>query len=99
MTNSKVARAIIEVSDSIAEHLAGMGPEVQGAILAELFSRWLAGHMLPDEPGAVEVEKMRDEIVGKWLKLVFEMTPANEAMIRETHGLPPSTMPPKGGMN
>jgi hypothetical protein len=98
MNARKDAKKVLVVADKIAALLSGLGPEVQGGILADMVSRWLAGHMLIDEPGSVEVEKLRKEVLVNWLKLVFKMTPANEAMLREAHGLPPSA-PPKDGMN
>lgn len=99
MNERKITAAILTASEKIAAVLEGLGPEMQGAILAELFSRWLAGHMVPDKPGSFEVEKMRQEVVENWLTLVYKMTPANEAMIREQNGLPPLPLPPKEGMN
>jgi len=98
MNARRDAKKVLAVGDKIAALLSGLGPEVQGAILAEMVSRWLAGHMVIDEPNSVEVEKMRKDVLVEWLKLVFKMTPANEAMLREAHGLPPSA-PPKEGMN
>jgi hypothetical protein len=33
----------MSIAADIAPHLAGLGPEMQGAVLAELTAKWIAG--------------------------------------------------------
>jgi hypothetical protein len=64
-----------QVSRKIQNDLHGLGPQAQGAILAELFALYLAGHM---GPGAKEV---REGIIETWLDTVRKLVPVNEAQI------------------
>lgn len=58
--------------------LHGRGPVIQGAVLADLVSMWLAGH-----PAFA-----RNETLADWLKAVRELTPINEKMLFGEEGHP-----------
>lgn len=58
------AMAVVE---QIKSHLAGQGPAVQGAALADLLAIWLAGH--PPE--------MRDRLLDMHIAKVRELIPVN----------------------
>jgi hypothetical protein len=62
-------------SAEIAPLLHGRGPEIQGAVLADLFATYLAGHQGPD---AVEV---REQVIALWLELVRDLVPIAEGKI------------------
>lgn len=57
--------------------LSGLGPEVIGAVLADLFAMLLAGHVGSD------AEKCREEIIVAWMATVRDLIPVNEKMILE----------------
>jgi hypothetical protein len=56
------ATVVQNISASVQKKLAGKGPDVQGAVLADLLSMWLAGHHLDlrDELLHFHVDKVRD---------------------------------------
>jgi hypothetical protein len=70
-----VVGLVERVSRKIQGNLHGLGPQAQGAILAELFALYLAGHM---GPGAQEV---REGIIAMWLDTVRKLVPVCEAQI------------------
>jgi len=63
-----------------APMLAGHPPEVQSAALADLTATWLAGYQ---GPGA---ENLRAETFALYIRLVLELVPINEVMLRELRG-------------
>ena len=75
----KIAEKMADITEEtvakIRPMLAGLGPEVQGAVLADLFAMYLAGHVGCD---AEEVAKIREEVIETWLKTVRELVPFNE---------------------
>jgi hypothetical protein len=72
-TDLERAKGALEISDRIKPLLAGKGADVQGAVLADLLSIWLAGH--PAE--------MREEILAMHIEYVCQLVPASEAEMRE----------------
>lgn len=44
MNDDNAEVEVLRIVDSIKPLLAGHGPEIQGAVCAELLSLWLAGH-------------------------------------------------------
>ena len=70
MTTHDDATRTLVIADQIKPMLHGLGPEVQGAILAELVSIWLTGHA-PD---------IRRIVLTQWLGIVVELTAVNERM-------------------
>ena len=65
---------------AIRPYLAGHGPELQSSVLADLVAIWLCGHQ-----GGTEDELMeaRAELLCQFLKLVMELVPVNERILRE----------------
>lgn len=70
-------------------YLTGLGPEVQGAVLADLVATWLAGHMPMSEDERPSVDKIRKELFDDWCTVMWQCVPINEDMIRERYKLPP----------
>lgn len=71
---------VFEAANRCAYVLYGREPEIQGAILAELLSRWLAGHFgeTPEHTKA-----LRDSLLGVHIKSVIELIPESEKEILE----------------
>ena len=72
--NFDLARAN-EVLWQIGPMLHGLGPKIQGAVLAHLFAMYIAGHQGPDAP------EVREEIIASWLEMVRGMVPLYEKEI------------------
>lgn len=68
-------RKIEETSNAIRPLLAGLGPEIQGSVLADLTSMWLAGFQGPD------AEIMRQELLQAHIALVETLIPVNEIIL------------------
>jgi|SRR5262252_2912980 len=62
---------VLATAEAIKPLLAGLGPEVQGAILAELVSIWLRGHI---EVGASKHGVARRHILKLWADTVLQLT-------------------------
>lgn len=58
--------------------LQGKGPEVQGAVLADLVSMYFAGHH----------PMIREQSIEQWLKTMRSLIAPNEAAILELYGVP-----------
>lgn len=67
------------LSGAIQPLLRGHPPFVQGAVLADLVSLWLAGHIMPGDP--VATLKVRKEFLEDWLATVWSLVPASEEEI------------------
>ena len=81
-----VAKAA-ELIDEIGGLLWGYGPDMQGAILADLLAMWLAGHLVPGDKAATK--KAREALLQEHIKCVRELIPENEKEIlarMETEG-------------
>jgi hypothetical protein len=66
----------IAISKTIQPLLAGHPPEIQGAVLADLLSLWIAGH----HPA------LREEALEQHIKAVRELVAPSEAEIFERRG-------------
>ena len=71
---------IEELSDQMGELLAGRGPELQGAILVNLVSAWLAGHVMfadsgDEERTRNETRDLRQEIFSEFIVAVCNVMP------------------------
>jgi hypothetical protein len=64
----KWAKTVGSISARMHPSLAGQSPEVQGAVLAELVSLWIAGHH-PD---------LREDLLDGWIALVRALVPISE---------------------
>jgi hypothetical protein len=60
---------------------AGQPPGVTGAVLADLLAVWLAGHSSGHGPTASR--RIREELLAAHIKLVRELIPVNEEIIRD----------------
>ncbi len=64
--------------------LQGVGPEVQGAVLVDLVSRFFAGH----HPA------IREDMIEMWMKAMRGLIPVNEAAIFKHYGGKPEGWEP-----
>jgi hypothetical protein len=71
-TAAKMARRVQAISETIGPMLHGLGPDIQGAVLADLLAIWLAGFQGPD------AEAVRDELLDAHVHLVRKLIPVNE---------------------
>lgn len=71
------------VSNLIKPYLAGLGAEVQGAVLADLVAIHLAGHIAVGDP--TETERLRAELLSVFLDAVRDLVVVHEKRI---HGDP-----------
>ena len=76
-------RAIIAISRQIKPHLVGAGASIQGGVLADLVSLWLAGHH-PD---------LREEMFAEFIRVTRRLVPVSEKEIFGEQGFP------KGGLS
>jgi hypothetical protein len=68
----KPAAEVLALVAVIGPMLRGRPPEIQSAVLAELLSLWLAGHIIPEQ---------RDEALRLHLQLVQDLTRINVPML------------------
>jgi len=73
-----------EVSQQIYDLLSGRGAAVQGAVCADLLSRWLAGHVVPGNEKATA--EAREEILEAHIRTVRKLIPIQEREIFAEHG-------------
>ena len=64
-------------AETIWPMLAGLGPDVQGAVLADLVATWIVGHQ------GEGVARLREELLGLHIALVRGLVPINEAIMRD----------------
>lgn len=89
MTDSdKMALRAARVAEICRPHFAGLSPIIQGAALADMVSRWLAGHLIRQEgtTGPIELDRadtdeFREATLAHWLSVVRELLPTAEAEI------------------
>lgn len=85
MTDEKLKLAE-ERSGRIHKILHGLGPDVQGAVLADLVSMWLAGHIVLAENGRVNrqvTDNVRAMQAENWFDTVLKLVPLSENEIIE----------------
>lgn len=80
----KTARAIKSLVDKCQPLLAGHGSLVQGAALADLTARWVAGHF--DKRGPAATKRLRAELLETQMRTIEELVPDNEKLILEHKG-------------
>lgn len=66
---------ILKIAQRIRPLLAGHPPAMQGAVLAELTSIWLAGHHCLDDPN--KTPQLRSELLARHCELVMLLTLEN----------------------
>ncbi len=80
---SEVSYNVLALANRIKPILANHRPEVQGAVLAELLSIWLAGHLIPGDEK--ETQAFREELLTTHCAMVRELTKVN-AEIQQAGG-------------
>ena len=73
--SKETARLVEERSQKMQPFLSGLGPMVQGAVLADLVALWLAGHMGED------AEQYRELLIAHFLEHVRKLIPVAEKQI------------------
>lgn len=65
--------------------LAGHGPEVQGAVLADLLATYLAGHFVAEgeDDNPAQTADLREQLLQLHVAAVRTLIPVNEAIQRE----------------
>ena len=81
-----MADVALKVSEALQAELVGLDPSVQGAVLADLVSLWLAGHR-PD---------VRSNVMRRWIDAMRDLIPESEKQIVERYGYHPWGVPPNG---
>jgi len=66
--------------DRISPILRGQDRQVQGAVLADLLARWLAGHYVPED--RFQTILMRGRILHQHMKIVRDLTKVNAMQCR-----------------
>jgi hypothetical protein len=72
---AQVSEEVFLIVQDIRPILAGRAPQVQGAVLAELLSLWLASHWLPGEKD--RTEELRASLLTTYCALVRKLTEIN----------------------
>jgi len=87
MSSDDVAKAMLvraeQVSREIQGRLHGLGSKIQGAVLADLVSLWLAGHFA-HSGGAIDpqaTQLIRDQMFADWVETVIDLVPESEKEI------------------
>jgi len=70
------AEKVMDLVERIRPILAGKGPEVQSAVLADLTAQWLCGHIIPGEEE--QTQTMRAHLLAEFCQLVRQLVPVNE---------------------
>jgi len=72
------ARTVLRLVKMLRPHLAGYRPEIQGAVLADLTSLWIAGHRHPDP---AEQDRLRAELLEMHMDAVKQLVaPSDDAI-------------------
>lgn len=77
MKQSDIRRSL-RLANDLGWQLRGCGPGIQGAVLAELVSRWLAGHRTD----------LHENVLTQWIDLVRKLTPINAGIMFGEAGHP-----------
>jgi hypothetical protein len=67
------------LTDRISPILHGHDPEIQGAVLAEVLAKWLAGHVVPGD--RVQTILLRGRLFREHMKIVRDLTKLNAMRI------------------
>src|SRR5215510_5723248 len=86
-SNSDLARQAEAVAEQIYPLLSGQGFEVQGAVIADLVARYIAGHFVAatgdddKEAAAAATAEMRESLLAMHIEFVRALVPSAEAEI------------------
>jgi hypothetical protein len=75
----------MELIEKIKPILKGNSPAITSAVLADLLALFLAGHQDPDGEGP-HMDRLREEILERWIALVRDLIPINVGIVRGRHG-------------
>lgn len=78
---SDKAEIIMAVVETVRPILAGLGPDIQGAVIADLLAIWLAGHS----------PALRDDLLEWHITQVRGLIDTNEEILFEGRGHPDRT--------
>jgi hypothetical protein len=62
--------------------LAGIAPQLQGGVLADLLAIHIAGHIVRDNPA--ETNALRDRLLNMHIAVVRQLIPVHAAYIQKT---------------
>ena len=97
----RAASLAAEKVKEILPLLRGLDPDVTSAVLAQLVSMWVAGHVIFDgkeeKIERAETEVARQEVFTYWTSLVHQLVPTSEAEILRDNGYQ-FTPADKGGL-
>jgi hypothetical protein len=82
MTGSPRTRDVVALIDAIRPLLAGHGPDIQGAVLADLLAIWLAGHHVPGNAAATRT--LRADLLADHCGAVRQLTEVNAKILGTT---------------
>jgi hypothetical protein len=70
---------IADTIEKVRPLLAGKGPAVQGAVLADLLAMWLAGHWIPGE--VEETKEAREASLAHFVETVWQLVGVNAQIL------------------
>jgi len=65
-----------EIWPAISSALAGQPQEIQGAALADLTARWIAGHIYIGDPA--ETDALRETLIAMQVKTIRDLIPLHD---------------------
>lgn len=68
------AKRAVAIANTISPIMEGLGPEIQGAVLAQLLSRYLGGFR------GEHADRIRDVVLGDLVGLAASLVVADDAM-------------------
>lgn len=74
-------KLVAQVVQDCSAHMQGKPPEIQGAVLVELVSMYLAGHFIADSPE--ETKRLRETMLQLHVSTVRDLIPVNERQVLE----------------
>lgn len=73
--------AVVALEQKIMPLLGGQPADIQGAVLADLLSIWLAGHIAPGDPAGTD--ELREMLLKQHMEFVRRLIEPNARMIHE----------------
>jgi len=77
----ELATHVMKISQEVQALLHGHGMMIQGAVLADLLSLWLAGQLVPGDEEATK--QVREAALQQHMNVVRDMIPSSEREILE----------------
>ena len=79
MIGTPETREVAEAVDKIKPILAGRSADIQGAILADLLSMWVAGHFIPGDPR--KTDELRRDVLAFHLSMIPTLIEINAKIL------------------